>query len=108
MANTWFTNCLFFAIRQYILQKKIRRNNAPQQDLTISFLDDEIIIHTEDGGEYKRSWDEFDGYKVSKNGILFCFSDGVVNWLPNRVFADYDEMKNLLAFVNTQGTGGRS
>lgn len=89
----------YFVIRPYVRRSRIKENNEPQQDLVLEFRDDCIKLDITGVGEFTRKWDELvesiDAYK----GIIFYFSDGVVNWMPNRVFSDEGERSKFIEFI---------
>lgn len=89
----------YFAIRPYQRRSRIRETNAPEQDIAVEFDDDCIKLEIGNVGNFARGWDELVGFIDARKGIVFYFSDGVVNWLPNRVFSDKTERDGLVAFV---------
>ncbi len=78
---------------------RIKRNNAPEKNVSVEFRDMCIRLHVDGQGEYVRRWDELVDVFVARKGVAFVFDDGVVNWLPNRVFHDDDERRRLIEFV---------
>jgi hypothetical protein len=91
----------FFAVKPYSKRRRIRRSNAPKEDLTLDFGDDCIKLIIGSIGVVTRKWEEFGDFADTKKGILFYFNDGIVNWLPNRVFANGNEKSNFIEFLNS-------
>ena len=88
-----------FIIRPYFKRNRIKRNNASHQDLMVEFLDDCIKLHITGVGDFTRQWEEFAGFIDADKGILFYFNDGIVNWLPNRVFTNIGARNGLVEFL---------
>ncbi|OGT20134.1 MAG: hypothetical protein A2V90_06695 [Gammaproteobacteria bacterium RBG_16_57_12] len=91
----------FFAIKPYLKRSRIKKNNAPRQDLTLEFGDDCLKFEISDVGNFTRRWEELAGFVDTDKGILFYFNDGIVNWIPNRVFADKAERDNFIEFLQS-------
>jgi len=80
-------------------RSRITANNAARQDLTLEFADDGLNLGISGVGQFTRRWDELAGITDTGKGILFFFTDGVKNWLPNRVFGSEVERGNFLQFL---------
>ena len=86
----------------YLPRRRRRRiigNNAARQDLTVEFADEGVSLEISGVGQFARQWGELAGITDTDKGILFYFSDGVKNWLPNRVFANKNERSNFVGFL---------
>lgn len=90
----------YFVIRLYIRRSRIKKGNAPQQDLVLEFHDDGINLGISGLGDLTRKWEELVEFVDSKKGIIFYFNDSVVNWLPDRVFRDKEERKKFIEFLH--------
>ncbi len=91
----------FFAVKPYIKRKRITKNNSVSQDLILEFNEDRLILKIKDTGEFIRQWEELNSFVDTNKGILFYFNDGVVNWLPNRVFANGSEKDTFKEYVKS-------
>ena len=89
----------YFVVRPRRRRTRITANNAARQELTLEFVDDGLNLGISGVGQFTRRWDELAGIMNTGNGILFYFTDGVKNWLPNRVFRSDVERRDLLEFV---------
>jgi hypothetical protein len=79
-------------------RRQIKRLPAEAQ-LKIAFFDNRIKILNEDGSAHERSLSEVASLHLAKRGLLFVFTDGSINWLPRRVFANHTEMKQFAEFI---------
>jgi hypothetical protein len=91
----------FFAIKPYFTRSRIKQNNAARQDLILEFDDDSLRLQISGVGSFTRRWEEFTGFTDTNKGILFYFSDGIVNWIPNRVFSGTSERNNFIEFLKS-------
>ncbi|CAG1066576.1 hypothetical protein BAC1_02198 [uncultured bacterium] len=91
----------FFAVKPVLKRFSIKRNNASSQEITLVFTDDYLRIQISGLAEITRQWDEFSGFNESNKGILFYFTDGIVNWLPNRAFFDNAERTKFIEFLQS-------
>jgi hypothetical protein len=90
----------FFLFLLPIINKRIIiKNNMIEVYVSIKFYDDCIKININNVNNYIRNWEELKFIKNSEDGILFFFSDNVINWLPRRVFTDENEKKIFLNFL---------
>jgi hypothetical protein len=89
----------FFAVKRLVRRHTIKQNNSSPRLLEITFTNDSIISDVDGLGKFTRTWEELSGYLDTRKGILFCFRDGVVNWLPNRVFTSVSERERFSEFV---------
>jgi MFS family permease len=90
-----------FAIRPRLRRSRIRKTNSPRQDVTLEFSDDCLRLEVSGSGEFVRGWDELIRIDAAGKGVLFYFSDGIVNWLPDRIFADTVERSNFIKFIQS-------
>lgn len=88
-----------FIFRTYLRRSRIKENNAPQQDIALEFHDDYMKLEISSVGEFTRKWEELVEFIDARKGIIFYFSDGVVNWIPDRVFADGEERNRFIEFI---------
>ncbi len=89
----------YFVAKPYLSRRKIRRNNALQQELVLEFYDDCIKIEAEDAGCFTRGWDELLTFIDTPKGIIFYFEDGAVSWLPERLFVAQEERQAFIEFL---------
>lgn len=89
----------YFVIKPYLRRSQIKESNAPQQDLALEFNDDFIILGIRGTGEFTRKWEELVEFIDTRKGVIFYFSDGVVNWLPSRVFTENNERNKFIEFL---------
>lgn len=89
----------YFVIRPYLKRGSIKESNASQQDLVLVFDDDLLKLEISGVANFTRKWEELVDFIDTRKGIIFCFSDGVVNWLPERVFSDSTERNNFIEFL---------
>lgn len=92
----------YFVLSGYVRRHRIRKRNAPSMDISVEFQEDCIEIAVSDYGTYKRDWCELLSYVNAAKGVLLHFRDGTVNWLPNRVFRDMEEKRELIEFIRTR------
>ncbi len=97
----WFALGLFIVwnivIKPYLEIKHIKESNEPEQAINLVFTDDYIEAISEEGERFTRKWDEVEAFQGFRKGVLIGFSDGIVNWLPLRVFESHEHKKQ---FVN--------
>lgn len=89
----------YFFIKIYTYRNKVKRNNYQKQDISIEFYNNYINIHSDNNGNLIRRWENLIEFVELKKGIIFYFDDGVINWLPNRVFLDKQEQADFIAFL---------
>lgn len=92
----------YFVIRPYGRRRRIKARNAKHQDIVVELSRDHIKIEVSDVGNFTRSWEELVEFIETKRGLIFCFSDNVVNWMPVRVFPNEEKKNNLVGFVKNQ------
>lgn len=85
--------------RPHQRRRAIGRGNAPFRRVSLAFDDSGLSLEIGGVGHFTRQWNELVRTADTKNGILFYFSDGVKNWLPNRVFSNDSERIAFLEFV---------
>jgi hypothetical protein len=91
----------FFSIKPYVNRQRIRKSNSASQDITLEFDDNRLVIQIKNIGEFIRKWEELNGFVDTDKGFIFYFDDGVVNWLPNRVFVSDLDRKNFKEFLSS-------
>ncbi len=89
----------YFIVRPYLRRSRIKEDNAPEQALALEFYDDYMKLEVSGVGEYTRKWEELVEFIDARKGVIFYFSDGVVNWIPDRVFADGEERNRFVEFI---------
>jgi hypothetical protein len=90
----------YFLITPHRRRRRIKTNNATNQDVTLEFTDGGLSFEIRGVGEFTRQWSELAGLMDAKKGILFSFTDGIKNWLPNRVFESGAERQSFLRFID--------
>jgi hypothetical protein len=86
----------------FFRKRRIQANNPTSQKLHLDFVSDGIQIQAEGIGTFKRTWDELGGVINAKQGLLMYFTDGIVNWLSQRVFQNPAEKEALFSFLYDQ------
>lgn len=94
----------FFGVKTIFKRRNIKKNNAQIQDISLAFGEDCIKLNIGGVGSFARRWEELTGFADTPKGILFYFTDGVVNWLPTRVFTNNAERKGFVEFLNKKHT----
>lgn len=94
----------YFVAKPWARRRRIKKSNEPQQDLALEFHDDHIKLAIGGVGDFIRKWGELVEFIDTRKGIIFYFSDGVVNWLPKRVFTDDQERLKFVEFLQTTRT----
>lgn len=87
------------AIKPYLEVKYIKESNEPEQKVNLVFSDNQIEAISEDGESFIRKWDEVDAFQGFNNGVFVGFSDGVMNWLPARVFESKRQKEKFVTNV---------
>jgi YcxB-like protein len=96
-----------FVFQPYQRRRRIRSSNTAHQDLTLECADNSLSVVIAGVGQFTRRWDELSDITDTDGGILFYFSDGITNWLPNRVFGSLVERRNFLEFLRQHQIPGR-
>ena len=97
------TGLLWYNVTKPFLQKRrIRASNPASQKLHLDFMSDGIQIQAEKIGTFKRTWEELAAVTNAKKGLLIYFTDGIANWLPERVFQNTVEKTALYTFLYNQ------
>ncbi len=91
-----------FLIVPYWQRRKIIRESLDQQPLVLKFLDEGIKIEAEGVGNFTRTWGEISLLNPSSKGLLFVFTDGIVNWIPARMFVNFDDIKSFARQLETR------
>jgi hypothetical protein len=89
----------YFVIGPRERRTRIKSNNVERQELTLEFAHDRMTLGVSGHGQFTRQWNELAGIADTDKGILFYFTDGVKNWLPNRVFTSEAERGSFLEFL---------
>lgn len=95
----------YFVVKPYARRNRIRKSNARQQDVAIEFYDEIIKISISGIGDFTRKWEDLVEFIDTHKGIIFYFSDGVVNWIPERVLSDKEERNKFIDFLQTRKMG---
>lgn len=85
--------------KPFLTRRRIRKANQPVQLLAIDFSDSGIRIKVKGIGDLDRAWNELEYVELADKGVAIGFSDGFVNWLPNRVFRGEDERRTCAAYL---------
>lgn len=94
--------------KSYWRRRRIRKVNPPCAEVTLEFQDDHLEIEVGGSGTFGREWRELAEFTNAPRGILLYFDDGIVNWLPNRVFTDKMGKKAFVEFLQSQGDPKKS
>ena len=98
----WLGGCTIVwrrLIRPFLDRRRIKHIAPAEQEVRVDFAESEVRIVVS-GGEFVRSWGEFERAVACKKGLLISFEDGSVNWIPARAFAGTGEMKSLAMFID--------
>ena len=87
------------AVKPFLKRWEIRRTAAGPKDLVLDFTEAGIHIEVQDVGVFDRSWQELDAAIDTDEGVLVYFNDGIVNWLPRRLFQDNKSKTDLYTFL---------
>ena len=97
--------CLLkFGVEPVRARFAIRTRNAPSEHLVLMFAEDGISNRLPNGQILHRDWKELLGMTDTANGVLFYFSDGMKNWLPERVFASPAHRQEFIAYAQRMST----
>ena len=91
----------YIFVRSCVRRRRIRKENAPSLELTLEFRDDCLQIDASGLGTFRREWSELLDFRNATRGILLYFDDGIVNWLPNRVFEDRTGKEAFVDFLRS-------
>ncbi|MBI4831954.1 MAG: hypothetical protein HY801_10465 [Candidatus Lindowbacteria bacterium] len=97
-----------FSVQPFLRRRRIKKTNAPRKDITLEFAEDCLRIEVSGVGKFTRWWDEVLSVNDTEKGVTFHFSDGIANWLPNRVFTDAVDRDNFIRFVSSHLPQGRT
>lgn len=92
----------YFVLRPQLKRNRIKRNNTIQQNVILEFDDYCIKSEMSGIGNFTRKWEELISFADTHKGVLFYFSDEVVNWIPNRVFSSNTERNNFISFLKNR------
>lgn len=90
----------YFFINPIIIRLRIQKTK--NEKLFIIFDNEQIVISFSDNNKTIRNWGELIKFIDAKKGIVFYFDDGVINWLPNRVFNNKEERDSFIAFLKNK------
>ena len=88
-----------FLLHPILKRRRIRATTPPTQPLVLDFTDSGIHVEAEGVGVFDRGWVEVDGIESAEKGVAMGFTDGMVHWLPNRVFRATDERQAFVSYV---------
>jgi hypothetical protein len=72
---------------QPILARRRLRNSAQQaRRVALDFTDSGVHVQAEGIESFDGVWADVKTFEPAAEGILFSFTDGLMHWLPNRVF----------------------
>lgn len=92
-----------FVLKPYLRRNQIIRNNEPYQNVILEFHDNSIKLQIDGVGNFVRSREELVEVVDASKGVIFYFSDGVVSWLPNRVFSNSDDRNKFIKSLQSRG-----
>jgi hypothetical protein len=107
--GTWWRALILFALgtsiigtcllKPFLARRRIRQTTPATQPITVAFTGSGIHIEASGIGVFDRTWDELVGVELAEKGVAFAFTDGLVNWLPNRVFQAQSERRVCAAYL---------
>jgi len=86
-------------VKPFLTRRRIRQTNSATQPLAIALTDSGIHIEASGIGAFDRAWDELVGVELAEKGVALAFTDGICNWLPNRVFRSEGERRACAAYL---------
>ncbi|MDH5756777.1 MAG: hypothetical protein OEZ55_08935 [Nitrospinota bacterium] len=95
------TITFYFIVAPHLARKRIRANNMQYQDVFVVFGNNGIRLDVLGIGAFERNWEELVYYVDTPVGVILIFDDGIVNSLPNRVFADSYERKTFIDYLES-------
>ena len=99
----WASGCAIvwnLLIRYYRERQRINKQAYPERPVRMDFLEDEINILNANEEAMKRQLNDLSTVSVNKKGLLFVYVDGLINWLPLRVFRDHRDLKEFASEIN--------
>ena len=99
----WFAGCAIVwqnLVRPILDRRRIKKDPIKQENVVVEFGDEGITINAPPATQIARPWAEVVDAVSFRKGLLLRFTDGVVNWLPRRVFPDDRTIADLRSLVN--------
>jgi hypothetical protein len=88
-----------FLLQPILIRHRVRTLTPPAQPLVLNFTDSGIHIEAEGVGAFDLDWAEVTGIESAESGVAMGFTDGMVHWLPKRVFRETDEQQAFISYV---------
>lgn len=96
-----------YVLKPSRVRRNIQESNSPSQPVELVFDTHRMTIDAAGVGRFEREWTELAGVRNTRMGILVYFTDGIVNWLPNRLFRNEAEKASLCSFVEERSRAAR-
>jgi hypothetical protein len=87
-----------FLLQPILKRRRIRTTTPPAQPLVLDFTDSGLRVAAEGVGVFDRAWVEFVRIEPAEKGVAMVFTDGMVHWLPNRIFRA-DERQAFITYI---------
>jgi YcxB-like protein len=91
-----------FVVKPHSRRRRIRTGNAASQGVSLEFDNDSLRMEVAGVGSFTRQWDQLTAVADSPKGVLVFFTDGIVNWLPSRVFGGPTERQQFIDFARNR------
>jgi hypothetical protein len=95
-----------FLLQPIFKRRHIRSTTPPAQPLVLEFTDSGLHVEAEGVGVFDRAWVEFVLIEPAEKGVAMTFTmtftDGMVHWLPNRIFSAPNQRQALIDYVTSR------
>jgi hypothetical protein len=91
-----------FLVQPILRRRRIRATTPSAQSLAMDFTDSGIRVEADGVRVLDRIRAEYDGIESAENGVVMRFTDGMIYWLPNRVFRAHDERQAFISYFISQ------
>lgn len=88
-----------FLFQPILKRRRIRTTTPPAQPLVLDFTDSGLRVQAEGVGVFDRAWEEIIRIEAAEKGVIMECLDGMVHWLPNRIFRSHDERQAFIDYV---------
>ena len=88
--------------KPYLEKKHIKDTNDENQKVALLINNEGITAFSQDGHSRLVKWENIEIIESAKKGIFIGFDDGLVNWLPNRLFSNKNERNEFIDSINSK------
>ena len=89
----------YIGVKPYLEKKHIKEVNDEEQNVKLLVNDHGITAIDESDQQRCIEWKNVEVIENAKKGIFIGFDDGLINWLPNRLFANKKQKKRFINSV---------